>query len=91
MNLSVVRPLVDKFYELNDVSISKLCGFCSSKTSYMAKPRCVIETPIRRSKLWQSIGVLSISHFALTLWILVDVGFLIFNVSQIVRNCESLI
>jgi hypothetical protein len=24
MNLSVVRPLVDKFYELHDVSISKL-------------------------------------------------------------------
>lgn len=23
MNISVVRPLVDKFYELNDVSISK--------------------------------------------------------------------
>ena len=27
MNISVVRPLVDKFYEMNDVSVSKLAQF----------------------------------------------------------------
>jgi len=26
MNMSVVRPLVDKFYEMNDVSVSKFCA-----------------------------------------------------------------
>ena len=48
MNLSVVRPLVDRFYELNDVSISKLSGFCSSKLEsfQMAKPRNIVELSI---------------------------------------------
>jgi hypothetical protein len=36
MNLSVVRPLVDKFYELKDVSISKLYRFCLE--NYLLKP-----------------------------------------------------
>jgi hypothetical protein len=40
MNLSVVRPLVDKFYELNDVSISKLSAFCSSKISHDQAVMC---------------------------------------------------
>lgn len=30
MNLTVVRPLVDKFYEMNDVSISKFIAVLST-------------------------------------------------------------